>query len=176
MSRKKGIHKGCLDSSEIRRETDQNIQEGERLGELAKRYEADTLIIEEKIKKIEDANFSYADKVMMLKELKEEIIHLQEQYEKNVVEKEAILQEEIKEQIEMIQGNADEIKKMSESIQNIELAEGTKDRIEAAENIAQEKQKELELMKKEYMEKVKLQMQQAEIMKRNMQREWFSGR
>ena len=51
MSRKKGIHKGCLDSSEIRRETDQNIQEGERLGELAKRYEADKLIIEEEIKK-----------------------------------------------------------------------------------------------------------------------------
>ena len=100
---------------------------------------------------------------------------LQEQYDKEVAEEEAKIKEELEDQIESMQEAADEFEKQADSLKNVQMDVASKDPSAAAE-AAEAKKKEFETMKSNYVEKLKLQMEQAETQRRNIRNRRLSGK
>ena len=100
---------------------------------------------------------------------------LQEQYDKEVAEEEAKIKEELEDQIESMQEAADEFEKQADSLKNVQMDVASKDTSAAAE-AAEDKKKEFETMKSNYVEKLKLQMEQAETQRRNIRNRRLSGK
>ena len=82
-----------LDGTIIRNESDNKLQEGTKLHELGKRFEADKAKLEKEITKVQNAKISEADKKNLIAELEGGIALLQEQYDKEVAEEEAKIKE-----------------------------------------------------------------------------------
>ena len=104
-----------LDGTIIRNESDNKLQEGTKLHELGKRFEADKAKLEKEITKVQNAKISEADKKNLIAELEGGIALLQEQYDKEVAEEEAKIKEELEDQIESMQEAADEFEKQADS-------------------------------------------------------------
>lgn len=164
-----------LDGTIIRNESDNKLQEGTKLHELGKRFEADKAKLEKEITKVQNAKISEADKKNLIAELEGGIALLQEQYDKEVAEEEAKIQEELEGQIESMQEAADEFEKQADSLKNVQMDVASKDTSAAAE-AAESKKKEFETMKSNYVEKLKLQMEQAETQRRNIRNRRLSGK
>ena len=126
-----------LDGTIIRNESDNKLQEGTKLHELGKRFEADKAKLEK--------------------------------------EEEAKIKEELEDQIESMQEAADEFEKQADSLKNVQMDVASKDTSAAAE-AAEAKKKEFETMKSNYVEKLKLQMEQAETQRRNIRNRRLSGK
>ena len=70
---------------------------------------------------------------------------------------------------------ADEFEKQADSLKNVQMDVASKDTSAAAE-AAEAKKKEFETMKSNYVEKLKLQMEQAETQRRNIRNRRLSGK
>ena len=82
---------------------------------------------------------------------------------------------ELEDQIESMQEAADEFEKQADSLKNVQMDVASKDTSAAAE-AAEAKKKEFETMKSNYVEKLKLQMEQAETQRRNIRNRRLSGK
>ena len=164
-----------LDSTILRKESGDQVQEGDRLHELGAKFEADKEKLEAEIDKVKTSKISDADKQKLVAQLESAITALQEQYDREVTEEEERQQEELMEQIESMQEAADEMERQAADLRAVKMDAAATDAATAADE-ADERKRAFEEMKKEYTDKLNLQMQQAEIQRRNIRNRKLSGR
>ena len=170
MSRKLVKSKGVnlerqLDSAKS--ESDDLIEEGTALQELAERFNADKNKLEDEIEKVEKSPLSAEDKKRILEELKKAVQDLQAQYDREVAEKQKQVYEALEEEIQLIDDLTEELDKQATSLRDVNPEAASTD-ASAAADIADDQKKENEEMKEEYLGKLKLQKDQAEMMARQI--------
>lgn len=166
---------GEVSYKEVKDTAGDKVYEGEKLGELAKQFVSDKNKLEDEIEKVQAANISDKDKAQIIAELNAAVVALQEQYDKDVVEEERKVQEELEGQIESMQEAADELERQVDSLRSVQMDVASTDASAAADAAAAQKQA-FETMKSEYLEKLNLQIEQSEIQKRNILNRRLSGR
>ena len=122
-----------LDGTIIRNESDNKLQEGTKLHELGKRFEADKAKTWERDNKSSECKNFRSRQKKLIAELEGGIALLQEQYDKEVAEEEAKIKEELEDQIESMQEAADEFEKQADSLKNVQMDVASKDTSAAAE-------------------------------------------
>lgn len=164
-----------LDGTILQKESNDQVQEGIKLHELGTKFESDKAKLEDEIEKVQNSKISDADKRKLVAQLEEAITKLQEQYDKEVTEEERKVQEELEGQIESMQEAADEMERQADSLRNVQMDVASTD-ASAAADAAEAQKQTFENMKSEYVEKLKLQMEQAEIQQRIIRNRRLSGR
>lgn len=166
---------GEVGYDELHKETGEKVAEGDRLHELGAKFEADKTKLEDAIERAQAANIKPKDKARMIAELNAAIDALQAQYDDDVAAEEARVQEEIEGQIEQMGQTIDELAEQADSLREITMDAASTD-ASAAADAADAKKQEFEQMKGEYTEKLRLQMEQAEMQRRNIRARRLSGR
>lgn len=175
-SRGMNLGRHCeLSYDEINKEASDGIAEGSRLGELAKQFISDKNKLEDEIEKVQASKISNKDKASIISQLNASIELLQLQYEEDVEEEERRIQEELEGQIEEMQEAADELEKQANDLRGIQMEVASTDAVAAAD-VADEKRQMFEEMKSECVEKLKLQIEQAEIHQREIKNRRLSRR
>lgn len=164
-----------LDGTILQKESNDQVQEGTKLHELGTKFESDKAKLEDEIEKVQNSKISDADKRKLVAQLEGAITKLQEQYDKEVTEEERKVQEELEGQIESMQEAADEMERQADSLRNVQMDAASTD-ASAAADAAEAQKQTFENMKSEYVEKLKLQMEQAEIQQRIIRNRRLSGR
>ena len=164
-----------FDSTILKKESGDQVQEGDRLHELGTKFESDKYKLEDEIEKVKSSKISSADKQKLVAQLEGAIIMLQDQYDREVTEEEERQQQELMDQIESMQEAADELEHEAADLRAIKMDAAATDTAAAAD-AADDQKRAFEEMKKEYTEKLNLQMQQAEIQRRNIRNRRLSGR
>lgn len=164
-----------LDSTILQKESSDKIYEGKKLHELGLKFEADKIKLETEIMKVQNSKISANDKRKLIVALEKTVTLLQEQYEQDVTEEEQKVQKELNSHIDSMQEAADELELQSESLRNVEMEAAATDTLAAADEADAQKQV-FENMKSDYLEKLQLQMEQAENQKRNILSKCLRGR
>lgn len=164
-----------LDSTILKKESGDQVQEGDRLHELGTKFESDKGKLENEIEKVKNSKISEADKRKLVAQLEGAIVALQEQYDREVTEEEERQQQELMGQIDAMQEAADELERQSADLRALKMEAASTDAAAAAD-AADDQKRAFEEMKKEYVDKLNLQMQQAEIQRRNIRNRRLSGR
>lgn len=164
-----------LDMKILKRESKDKLEEGNKLKELGMKFESDKEKLENEIEKVKKAKISENDKKKLLTELENAMTKVQEQYEQDVAEEQKKVQEEMEGKIESMQEAANELGKQADSLRNLKMDAASTD-ASAAAAAADDQKKAFETMKKEYTDKLKLQIEQAEIQQRAMRTRRLSGR
>ena len=160
---------------ELNKETGERVSEGNRLHELGTKFEADKKKLEDAIEHVQAANIKSEDKARMITELNAAIDALQEQYNDTVTAEENRVQEEIEVRIEQMDQTIDELSEQEAYLREVTMDVASTDTSVAAE-AADAKKQEFEQMKEEYAEKLRLQMEQAEIQRKTIRDRRLSGR
>lgn len=166
---------GEVGYTEIDKEAGEQVSEGDKLHELGTKFESDKGKLEDEIEKVQAANISNKDKQKMIAQLNTAIEKLQEQYEEDVSREEERVQEDLCQQIEQMNAAVDELEEQADSLRSVTMDAASTD-ASAAADAAEEKKREFEQMRDSYVEKLQLQMEQAEIQKRNIRVRRLSGR
>lgn len=164
-----------LDGTILRKESGDQVQEGDKLHELGTKFESDKGKLEAEIEKVQNSKISDADKRKLIAQLDNAIVALQEQYERDVTEEEQRIQEELMGQIESMQEAADELEHQATDLRAVKMEAAATDAAAAAD-AAEDQKRAFEEMKKEYVDKLNLQMEQAAIQQRNIRNRRLSGR
>lgn len=159
---------GEIDYTELDKETSEKVSEGDRLQKLGEKFESDKNKLEEEIDKVMAAKISRKDKAALLQELKAAIEKLQEQYDEDVAAEQARVQEEIQARTERMEEAVDELEQQADSLRGVNMDAAATDASSAAD-AAEAKKQEFEKMKSMYDEKLRMQMEQAEIQRNNIQ-------
>ena len=174
----KGKQRGrnkSLDGTILKGEAIDLAKEGDRLSGLAKEFAADKEKLEDAIDRVKCSAFSDEEKRKLITELEGGIAYIQEEYDRKVTELETEQQRKFMETIETMQEAADGMQRQSEDLRAVKLDQSAAD-TSAAADAADEKKQAFEEMKRESLEKLNLQMQQAEIQRRNIRNRRLSGR
>lgn len=174
LGRSMGLSRG-LDSRAMDEQAEDNVLEGTRLHELGEKFVSDKAKIEAEIEKVENSGISEQDKKKLIDQLESALSYLQDQYDLEVTEERERLQQELESQILDMQDAADEMEKQADSLREVHMEAASVD-TSAAADAADEKKEEFENMKREYAEKLKLQMEQAEMQQRNIRNRRITGR
>lgn len=161
--------------TELHKEIGDQIAEGDHLVELGVKFEADKTKLEDAIERVQAANIKPEDKAGMIAELNAAIDALQAQYDQDVAAEELRVQEKIEEQLEQVEQTIDELSEQADFLRDVTMDVAATDAYAAAE-AADAKKQEFEQMKEEYTEKLRLQIEQAEIQQRNIRARRLSGR
>ena len=108
-------------------DTGAKIEELGKLKELGEKLVSDKNKIEAEIDKIMNSKIKAEDKVALLRELREAVEKLQEQYDREVEEERERIQEETQENIEVINSAVEELQEKEDSLRNITMDAGTVD-------------------------------------------------
>lgn len=166
---------GEVGYDELHEETGELVSEGDRLHELGEKFEADKTKLEDAIERVQASNIKPEDKAKIIAELNAAIDALQAQYEDDVAAEEAKVQEEIEGQLEQMDQTINELTEQADSLRDVTMDAAATDASAAAE-AADAKKQEFEQMKEEYTKKLCLQMEQAEMLQRNIRNRRLSGR
>ncbi len=172
-ARQKGRNYG-LDGTILDGEAGDKIREGSDWIELGKKFEADKKTLEDEMDKVNHANISEEDKQSLRDELNRALELLQEQYETDVAQKLQRNHEGVQDNIEAMQEQVDEFECQHDSMRNVSMDAASTD-ASAAADAAEAKKRAFEEMRDEYTEKLRLQMEQAEIQRRNIRTKRLSG-
>ncbi len=182
MSRRKVLSRGMnlgrhgeVGYVELDGETGERVAEGDRLHELAIKFNSDKTKLEDEIEKVKSSKISDKDKARIIAQLNAAIEKLQEQYDDDVAAEEAKVQEEIMEELETMDEAVEELDQQADSLRNVTMDAASTD-AKAAADEAEAKKQEFEKMRKEYTDKLQLQMEQAEMLQRQIRSRRLSGR
>lgn len=159
-----------LDSAILKKESEDQFQEGNKLHELGAKFESDKAELEKRIDVIRRSNVSETHKQRIISELRAAIQALQEQYEREVTEEEARVQEELDDRIESMQEAADELERQASDLRGIRMEAASVD-ASAAADAAEEQKAEFDRMKAENVEQLRKMMEQAAIQRESIQRQ-----
>ena len=160
---------------ELHKETGEQVSEGNRLHEIGIKFEKDKIKLENAIERVQASSIKAEDKAKMIAELDAAIDALQAQYEDDVVAEEAKVQEEIEERLSQMDQTIYELTEQGDALRDVTMAVATTD-ASAAADAADAKKQEFEIMKEKYIEKLRLQMERAEIQHRNIRNRRLTGR
>ena len=160
---------------ELNKETGEQLEERDRLHKIGAKFETDKAKLEDSIERVQAANIKSEDKAKMLAELNAAIDALQAQYEDDVTAEEAKVQKEIEGQLEQMDQTIDELTEQADSLRDVTMDASPIDTSAAAE-AADAKKRDFEQMKEEYVEKLRLQIEQAEMQQRNIRNRRLNGR
>lgn len=160
-----------IECTEIYNETEELLDERNQLiNELGKKFESDKIKLENEIEKI-NATKVLDDKPEIRKQMVEElniaIEKLQEQYNQEVTVAEEQLQEEIQKRIEGMDGTIEELDQQADSLREVSMDVSLTNASGAAD-VAENRKHELEQKRKEYVERLQHQMEQADMLRRNI--------
>lgn len=167
-------YKQEIDYKKIKDVTKELEEKGRRLGKHGEKFLADKKTLEEEIDKVNASVISERDKADIISQLNAAILVLQEEYEEVIVQEEECVHEKMEEQTEQMQEAIDEWKMQEDLLRGTEMDATSCDTLEAAE-AAEDMKIKFEQMKLDYVEKLKLQMEQAEIQHRNVRIRKLSG-
>lgn len=167
--------RGEIECKELKDEAEERIEKSDKLNELGLRFESDKAKLEAEIDKVNASSISQKDKAAIISQLNAAILVLQEEYEEAVVQEEERIYDEIQEQIEQMGEAVDELEQQADSLRDIRMEASSTD-ASAAVDAAEAKKQEFEQMKAEYAEKLKMQMDRAEIQYRNIRVRKLSGK
>lgn len=168
--------RGEIGYTEIDNKMREKIAESRRLHELGVKFESDKIKLENEIEKVQASYISNEDKALIIEHLDAAIERLQEQYEKDVFAEQVRILEEMKQQIEQqIDMNIDELNSQVDSLSRVTMEVASVD-ASAGADAAEAKKQMFEQMKNEYVEKLCLQMEQAERQRKDIQTMHSSGR
>lgn len=166
---------GEIGYAELDNRINENFDEGNRLHELAIKFSSDKIKLEDEIDKVRSSKISEKDKKRIIETLITAIEELQQQYEDDVAAEEIKVQKEIMDDFETIDEAVEELDQQVDSLGNITMDASATD-AKAAANEAENKKQEFIRMKNKNTEKLKLQMEQAETMKRQIMARHLSGK
>jgi hypothetical protein len=161
--------------SEIDEDTESHVDDGDRLGALAMRFLEDKEKIEDAIERVEASDISSEDKAHMIAELNEAMDQVQAQYEADVEAEQAKVHETIEGDLDQMDQLMDEFSDQADALREVTMDVAEAD-TSAAVEAAEAKRQELERMKQEYAEQLRLQMEQAEMLAREMRSRRLGGR
>ena len=144
------------------------------LRELGAKFVEDKTKLEDAIERVQASGIKPEDKAKIIAELNAVIDAVQAQYEDDVAAEEAKVQEEIEGNLEQMDQTIDELTEQADYLRDITMDAASTDASAAAE-AADAKKQEFEQMKEEYTEKLRLQIEQAEMQKRNIHNRRLSG-
>lgn len=169
-----GRHEG-LDYEAIKNESNDMVAKGNEINERGIKFESDKEKLEDTIDNVLNANIGAEDKRAMLAELDDALDKLQAQYEADVANEQARVQKEIMLQLEKMDQNIDELSELSSSMDDVKLDVAYMDTSSAAKEVDVLKQN-FEQMKRDYTERLRNQVEQAEQQQRNIRARRISGR
>ena len=164
-----------LDREEARREADDRVRKGRELGELGRKFELNKEKLEDEMERVRDSRIPEKDKRALLLKLEEALQEVERQYERDVLEKEKETQAELVELTEIMREEADKLKEEEEHLRDVRLDVAETD-TSAVADAAEAGKKAFEEMRREYVDKLKLQMEQAADLERRMRARRLSGR
>lgn len=153
-----------IDYKEVDNETGKEVEEGNRLHELAVEFNSDKAKLEDEIDKVQASNISEADKKHIIAQIEYSIDKLQEQYDDDVAAEEQRVQENIQEQIETMDEAVNELDKQADSLKNVTMDAAATDARVAAEEAEKKKQEFVE-MRESYADELQKQIEQAQTMR-----------
>lgn len=164
-----------FDGTILRGEADDLVKESAALDELGSRFEADKALLESEIEKVQNSRISDENKKALIAKLDDAIAALQKQYDKDVTENLEDVHSNLEACTEDMQEAADDLEEEGRDLRGIRMDASLTD-ASAAADAAEAKKKEFEDMKHEYVEKLELQIQQANLQKRNILARRLRGR
>lgn len=164
--------KGSLDGRVIKRNVERTKERDEGLHEEGEKFLRDKEALEEQYRIIEESSLSAEDKRKTLEALKQLAITREKDFEDKVEKEREKLQEEQKEKIEEYSSGIEEISEEADSLRGVKLEADSAD-ASAAIAALDEKKAEFEQHKADAQEKLRLQIQQAEMQARNMRNKRF---
>lgn len=156
-----------IDYKEVDNETGKEVEEGNRLHELAVKFDSDKIQLEDKIDEVKASDISEDDKKHIIAELEYSIDKLQEQYDDDVAAEEQRVQDNIQEQIETMDEAVNELDKQADSLKKVTMDAAATDARAAAEE-AEKKKYEFTKMRKSYADELQKQIEQAQTMRANI--------
>ena len=164
--------KGSLDRRAITRTVEKTKERDEGLHEEGGKFLRDKEALEEHYRLIEESSLSAEDKRKALEALKELALLREKDFEDNVEKEREKLQEEQEDRIEEYSSGIEEINEEADSLRGVKLEADSADASEVISAL-DEKKAEFEKYKADAEEKLRLQIQQAEIQARNMRNKRF---
>ncbi len=174
MGRQLSLNKS-LDSTILKGEAQDKVNEGEKLDELGAKFVSDKEKLEAEIDKVEKSNISNADKSKLLDKLKNAIVSLKEQYDKDVSKENEKIQKKLQEKTDEMQEAEDEMQEQIDSLNDMEIEAADID-TSALINEAKDKKKDFEKIKTEYVKKLEAQINANELQRREILKERLRGR
>lgn len=165
---------GEVGYNELRENVEGKMEDNDRLHELGEKYVEDKKKLEDAIEQIQSSNIAGEDKQRMIDELKTAIDALEGQYKEEVEDPEAGVRDEIEDLLDQMGQTIDEFTKQTDSLRGVKMEAASIDANSAAD-AGDTKKQEFEQMKAEYVEKLRLQMQQADIQQRNIRARRLRG-
>ena len=169
-----GKYKG-MDAHILKKESEDQLQEGNKLHELGVKFESDKAKLEKQIDQIQRSQLPDKQKKAMLSRLREAISALQEQYDREVTEEEARIEAELNEQTETMQETADELARQARELRDVRMEAASMDASSAAD-AAEEQKATFDRMKAENVEKLKAMMEKAAVQRKNIHAKMGTGR
>ena len=164
--------KGSLDGRVIKRNVERTKERDEGLHEEGEKFWRDKEALEEQYRIIEESSLSAEDKRKTLEALKQLAITREKDFEDKVEKEREKLQEEQKDKIEEYSSGIEELSEEADSLRGVKLEADSAD-ASAAIAALDEKKAEFEQYKADAQEKLRLQIQQAEMQARNMRNKRF---
>ena len=172
-----GLQKGLnrsLDGTILEKESKDIAKEMDETKALGGKYLEYKTKLEEAIVRVENSSLSPKEKSNMLRQLRENLENVKQDYEEKVTEKMDELSEEQNQVIEQMDNLAEELKEQEENVQEVkvaadasgvELSNDNNDRI-IDETAA--KRESYEKMKEEVVSDLKLRQEQMQMMRRQV--------
>lgn len=141
-----------LNPDVIRRDTEALVQKADNLHKLGEKIETEKEVLEDAYDRVKASGIKESTKKKMLAEIEGGIEIKQEEYDRNVADKQVKVQVEIQEQLERMEGASNELGKQEDSLRELGIVSNSTDASAAADVVGEEK-REFEQMKAIYAEK-----------------------
>ena len=165
-----------IEGTQLGKEADGKVKEGERLDELGRDYLRDKEKFERQYENIaNDPTLDRTHKKEQLQALRRAVEKLQEDYDKNVTENQEKVQEELNGLIETMQEAEKALDAQIDSLQNVQMDVAATDTSAAAEAAEAEKRKFREMHAKN-VEELNLRIEQQQMQRREILRNSLSRR
>lgn len=158
--------------TELNEKSQDLISQGQQLQETGEKFNSDKDQLEAQLEKITESKTA-DDQVKAY--LEEAITSVQEQYQKEVVDEQTRVQEALQETTKEMNEASDELEEQSKNLQDLKMDAASTDASKAAAE-ADAKKQSFERTRTEFLEKLNTQIDQANMIQREMRTRRLSGR
>ena len=176
MTMKELRKRGTLDSHrEMREKAEDLAGRSEELHRLGMKFEFEKAEFEKRLEAVENSRIAEEDKRKLISAIETAIELLQEQYYCDVEVIEKQIEEDLASEIEEMQDASDELEKEAADLRGVKTEAATTD-VSAAADAADEKKEAFDRLKEEYVERLNLRIEQANIQQQNIWIRRLTGR
>lgn len=160
----------ALDSKKLKEKADELAKEHNNKKELGEKFLADKEKIDNEMERVENASISDEDKKKLKDILKSAMDQLVEQYDTEITEEQHRIEERESDLIHEAEEAAEEKRKIADEFDGDDSGDSGALHLSDAANEARAQQEEFERIRSAQAERIKLQMEQAQIQRNEMRK------